>query len=317
MAHTKERAAEQSQVSPTVIGSQRSGSGQQEGYESEEDMPRRARYSEGSSLTASMQQEKAPGALAYRKTYDGAARARGNAKKLAGDYQSELVDGIERSATISTFHRRQGTGGSSSSFGDAGEQHRNRSSPMPGGPYYPQQDMPPVPPVYRTDDGRPIPHKAPGIISIGSPLPATAFTSAISPMTPGNIGVPSAAPSPMSLSTTPVQSGAPSRAIKVKVHFQNDIFVIILRNNVTFDDLVSRVDRKIKICAGPHVGINSSNEHDIASAPVLNIRMRYEDEDGDMILIGSDEDVQLAFESASAAKKDETAMSTLNLFVSI
>ncbi|KAJ2112261.1 Guanine nucleotide exchange factor for Cdc42p, partial [Coemansia sp. RSA 788] len=97
----------------------------------------------------------------------------------------------------------------------------------------------------------------------------------------------------------------------------NDIFVIIIRSNVAFDDLVGRVDRKIKICAGPHVGISSSNEHDIASAPVLNIRMRYEDEDGDMILIGSDEDVQLAFESANAAKKDETAMSTLNLFVSI
>ncbi|KAJ1776100.1 Guanine nucleotide exchange factor for Cdc42p, partial [Coemansia sp. RSA 1824] len=314
MARTKERANEQSQVSPTVVGSQRSASGHQDSYESEEDtVPRRGRYSEGASLTAAMQHEKPPGALAYRKTYDGAARARG-AKKLAGDYQTELAEGVERSATISTFHRRQGTGGSSGSFGDANDQIR-RGSPMPGAHY--ANDMPPLPP-YSAYEMPPVPpvhssaNKAPGTLPISSPMP-TAFTSAISPMTPGPLGA-LAAPSPMSQSSTPVQSGS-AKAIKVKVHFQNDIFVIIIRSNVAFDDLVGRVDRKIKICAGPHVGISSSNEHDIASAPVLNIRMRYEDEDGDMILIGSDEDVQLAFESANAAKKDETAMSTLNLFV--
>ncbi|KAJ1833143.1 Guanine nucleotide exchange factor for Cdc42p [Coemansia sp. RSA 2711] len=319
MARTKERAAEQAQASPSsqqLLQAQRSASGQHDSYESEDDasMPRRGRYSEGSSLTAAMQQEKAQGALAYRKTYDGAGRARGGAKKLAGDYQAELVDGIERSATISTFHRRQGTGGSSSSFGDAADQHRSRSSPMSGAPYYSKQDMPPVPPVHRVDDGRPA-GKGPGTIPISSPMP-TAFTSAISPMTPGTVGAPTTA-SPLPASSTPVQPGAPPKAVKVKVHFQNDIFVIIIRNSVTFDDLVGRVDRKIKICAGPHVGINSSNEQDIAAAALLNIRMRYQDEDGDMILIGSDEDVQLAFESANAARRDETTMSTLNLFVSI
>ncbi|PIA16088.1 RhoGEF-domain-containing protein [Coemansia reversa NRRL 1564] len=324
ITRTKERAAEQSQqVSPTSASTQRSVSGQQTGdsYESEEDAstPRRGRYSEGSSLTAAMQQEKAQqGSLSYRKTYDGSTnRNRGSAKKLAGDYQSELVDGIERSATISTFHHRQGTNGSGSSFGDVGDlANRNRTSPMPGSSYYSRQELPPMPPIHRNEaENTARANKAPGTIPINLPMP-TAFMSAISPMTPGITGMSTTA-SPMPASGTPVSHSGQSKAVKVKVHFQNDIFVVIIRNNVTFDDLVSRVDRKIKICAGPHVGISSSNEHDIASAPVLNIRMRYQDEDGDMILIGSDEDVQLAFESASAAKKDDTSMSTLNLFVSI
>ncbi|KAJ2091963.1 hypothetical protein GGI09_005950, partial [Coemansia sp. S100] len=56
---------------------------------------------------------------------------------------------------------------------------------------------------------------------------------------------------------------------------------------------------------------------DLASAPPLGIRMKYQDEDGDLISIGFDEDVQLAFESANASRKDETVMSTLNLFVSL
>ncbi|KAJ2081684.1 Guanine nucleotide exchange factor for Cdc42p [Coemansia sp. RSA 988] len=325
ITRTKERAAEQSQqVSPTSASTQRSASGQHTGesYDSEDDAstPRRGRYSEGSSLTAAMQQEKSQqSSLGYRKTYDGGTnRNRGGAKKLAGDYQSELVDGIERSATISTFHPRQGTNGSSgSSFGESGDStHHNRTNPMPGSSYYSKQDLPPMPPVHRNDgETTTRTNKAPGTLPMNLPM-STGFMSAISPMTPNITGLSTTA-SPIPASGTPLSHPGQSKAVKVKVHFQNDIFVVIIRNNVTFNDLVSRVDRKIKICAGPHVGISSSNEQDIASAPVLKIRMRYQDEDGDMILIGSDEDVQLAFESASAAKKDETSMSTLNLFVSI
>ncbi|KAJ2159541.1 Guanine nucleotide exchange factor for Cdc42p [Coemansia sp. RSA 552] len=327
ITRTKEKTTDPSQISPNALHRAGSGQGTVVSYESEDDttIQRRGRYSEGSSLTASMQHESSQSSLSYRKTYDGAAAGRmaGAAKKLAGDYQSELVDGIERSATISTFHQRQNT--NDSSPGDMGE-YRSKASPMQGNSYFGGRDMPPVPmpPPGRKDtpslESRPPVQKGPGALPITAPMP-TAFKSAISPMTPSMMGGGPGTASPMSVSSTPVsQSGAgagSSRAVKVKVHFQNDIFVIIIRSNVAFEDLVGRVDRKIKICAGPHVGINSSNEQDIASAPLLNIRMRYQDEDGDMILIGSDEDVQLAFESANAARKDETAMSTLNLFVSI
>ncbi|KAI9501315.1 Guanine nucleotide exchange factor for Cdc42p [Coemansia spiralis] len=338
IVRTKERAAsavEGPQSSPATVLAQRTASGQQSEYESDDGMgiPRRGRFSEGASLTSSMQAEKSQSSLAYRKTYDGAAsRARNNAKNPGENYVNELADGIERSATISTFHRRQGTNGSSNGFGEpADAAHRSRTSPMPSGALYGKHDIPPVPlpvPSFLRSEGSDEltkinkPNKAPGIISINPPMP-TAFASSISPMTPaGHIGVPGSA---ISISSTPVPrsgnspqgTGAPAKPVKVKVHFLNDIFVIIIKQDVSFKGLSERVDRKIKICAGPHVGISSSNETDIASAPPLGIRMRYQDEDGDMILIGSDEDVQMAFESANAAKKDETTTSTLNLFVSI
>ncbi|KAJ2485661.1 Guanine nucleotide exchange factor for Cdc42p [Coemansia sp. RSA 2320] len=339
ITRNRERAppmAEQPQGSPTTLIAHRVGSNQQYGtdYDSDEDtsVQRRGRYSEGSSLTIAMQQDKSSSSLSYRKTYDGAAsRGRGgSAKKLAGDYQSELVDGIERSATISTFHRRQGTNGSGSSFGDAADSAPAfQNSPMQGGPYYGKHDVPPVPvpPLHRsTGDsvGRIHSQKAPGTLSIASPIP-TAYSSSISPMTPG-VAMGHSAMSALSTTGTPVPSlsnsyglapplVAQAKPVKVKVHFQDDIFVIVVKHDLHMDDLVERVERKIKICAGPRVGISS--EQDLAAAPPLGIRMKYQDEDGDMISIGSDDDVQLAFESANASRKDESTMSTLNLFVSL
>ncbi|KAJ1720654.1 Guanine nucleotide exchange factor for Cdc42p [Coemansia erecta] len=336
IARTNERAPSANQTPGSGSSQGHQGAGNE--YDSDEDISnvRRGRFSEGSSLTAAMQQEKSQSSLTYRKTYDGgASRSRNNAKKLASDYQSELADGIERSATISTFHRRQGTNGSSSSFGEPGDSlHRSRTSPMPSGYYNGQDGIPPVPvpPLNRADGdtlGRMHPPRAPGTIAINSPIP-TAFTSSISPMTPSLNGmVPGGQLSAMSSVTTPVPSIAstqsisnhqptsPAKAVKVKVHFHNDIYVVIARQDMQFKELIDRVDRKIKICAGPHVGITSGLEHDILSAPPLNIRMRYQDEDGDMINIGSNEDVQMAFESANVAKLDENAIGTLNIFVAI
>ncbi|KAJ1643341.1 Guanine nucleotide exchange factor for Cdc42p, partial [Coemansia asiatica] len=334
IARTNERAsvANQAANSSSAQAQQQGGSGVSNGnkdYDSEEEISshmRRGRYSEGSGLTSAIQQEKAQSLLSYRKTYDGAAsRSRSNGKKLAGDYHNEISEGIERAVTISTFHRRQGTNGSSSSFGDNGDSmHRSRTSPMPGGGYYNKQEIPPVPvPPFQRNDAdsasRPPLHKAPGTIHINSPVP-TAFTSSISPMTPGLSGasyggqisamssVATPVPSVASSQTISHQPASPAKVVKVKVHFHNDIYVVIARQEMQFKELVDRVDRKIKICAGPHVGITSGLEQDILSAPPLNIRMRYQDEDGDMIMINSDEDVQLAFESANAARVDESAI---------
>ncbi|KAJ2721066.1 Guanine nucleotide exchange factor for Cdc42p [Coemansia sp. Benny D115] len=364
MVRTRERttAAEQAANSNAALQAQqqgmRSGAGAGgNGYDSEEDVAtaRRGRYSEGSSLTTAMQQEKQQqNSLSYRKTYDGGAASRSrsnNAKKLAGDYQNELVDGVERSITISGssgFHRRQGTNGSGSSFGELTDPiHRNRTSPMPNGMnssggggsggYYNQHDMPPVPtpPFMRGPDGgnaqQQFSGRPPISTHINSPVP-TAFMSSLSPMTPSvvNGGNPPPVASAMSNITTPVpsitssmtlshpnQPTSPAKVVKVKVHFHNDIYVVIARQEMQYKELADRVDRKIKICAGPHVGITSGLEHDILSAPPLNIRMRYQDEDGDMVIIGSDEDVQMAFESANAAKMDESSIGTLNIFVTI
>ena len=71
--------------------------------------------------------------------------------------------------------------------------------------------------------------------------------------------------------------------VKVKVHFQDDIFVIQVPRSTEFSDLVDKVGKKIRLC-GPRRD----------DAP---LRVKYKDEDGDLISLGSTEDVQMAFES--------------------
>ncbi|KAF9479059.1 hypothetical protein BDN70DRAFT_713453 [Pholiota conissans] len=70
--------------------------------------------------------------------------------------------------------------------------------------------------------------------------------------------------------------------VKVKVHFHEDIFVIQVPRMTEYDDLVEKVGRKIRLC-GPRRD----------DGP---LRVKYRDEDGDMVCLGSTEDVQMAFE---------------------
>lgn len=68
----------------------------------------------------------------------------------------------------------------------------------------------------------------------------------------------------------------------VKVHFNEDIFVIQVSRATEFEDLVEKVGRKIRLC-GPRRD----------DGP---LRVKYKDEDGDLVSLGSTEDVQMAFE---------------------
>jgi len=70
--------------------------------------------------------------------------------------------------------------------------------------------------------------------------------------------------------------------VKVKVHFNEDIFVIQVARMTEYDELVEKVGRKIRLC-GPRRD----------DGP---LRVKYRDEDGDMVSLGSTEDVQMAFE---------------------
>ncbi|KAI0087958.1 hypothetical protein BDY19DRAFT_891887 [Irpex rosettiformis] len=71
--------------------------------------------------------------------------------------------------------------------------------------------------------------------------------------------------------------------VKVKVHFHEDIFVIQVPRSTEYEELVERVGRKIRLC-GPRRD----------DGP---LRVKYKDEDGDLVSLGSTEDVQMAFES--------------------
>ena len=71
-------------------------------------------------------------------------------------------------------------------------------------------------------------------------------------------------------------------SVKVKVHFHEDIFIIQVPRATEYSDLVEKVGRKIRLC-GPRRD----------DGP---LRVRYRDEDGDLVSLGSTEDVQMAFE---------------------
>ncbi len=71
--------------------------------------------------------------------------------------------------------------------------------------------------------------------------------------------------------------------VKVKVHFHEDIFVIQVPRSTEYEELVERVGKKIRLC-GPRRD----------DGP---LRVKYRDEDGDLVSLGSTEDVQMAFEA--------------------
>lgn len=76
--------------------------------------------------------------------------------------------------------------------------------------------------------------------------------------------------------------------VKVRVSYANDIFIIIVPYSITYHQLMDRIERKIRICG--------TNGQTTIPPPTSNIRIRYQDEDGDFITMNSDDDVQMAFD---------------------
>lgn len=98
-------------------------------------------------------------------------------------------------------------------------------------------------------------------------------------------------PNTASSPTTPYGSGDSSNGsggfehmfVKVKVYYDTDIFAIQVPYRLEYADLLEKVGKKIRLCTGQQRELPS-------------LRMRYQDEDGDMISLSSTEDVQMAFE---------------------
>ncbi|KAI9357532.1 hypothetical protein BD770DRAFT_321889 [Pilaira anomala] len=84
--------------------------------------------------------------------------------------------------------------------------------------------------------------------------------------------------------------------IKIKLNFNEGIYVIVTNHEVTFFELMEKVDKKIRLVAN------------LKSTDLL--RLKYQDEDSDFITISSNDDVQMAFESRGVHN-------TVNLFVSL
>ena len=77
--------------------------------------------------------------------------------------------------------------------------------------------------------------------------------------------------------------------VKVKVHFLEDIFVIQVPRVTEYEDLVERIGKKIRLC-GPRR----------EDGP---LKVKYIDEDNDMVSLGSTEDVQMAFETMKSGNQ--------------
>ena len=83
--------------------------------------------------------------------------------------------------------------------------------------------------------------------------------------------------------TTATEQLELSVPVKVKVHFHEDIFVIQVPRSTEYEELVERVGKKIRLC-GPRRD----------DGP---LKVKYKDEDGDLVSLASTEDVQMAFEA--------------------
>lgn len=75
------------------------------------------------------------------------------------------------------------------------------------------------------------------------------------------------------------------QSVRVKVHYKTDLFQIIVPRDTVFNDLVSKVAYKVRLCGEQGTGGQNGL-----------LRVKYRDEDGDMISLGSDDDVQMAFD---------------------
>ncbi|BGP43224.1 Guanine nucleotide exchange factor for Cdc42p [Rhodotorula kratochvilovae] len=101
--------------------------------------------------------------------------------------------------------------------------------------------------------------------------------------------------------SSPVITAA-ATAVRVKVFFGDDAFVVVVLDNVPYPDLVEKVLKKIRMCGGDKARVDGSA-----------LRLRYRDEDGDRILITSEEDVAMAFETARVMVADKGAGAPLEL----
>lgn len=93
----------------------------------------------------------------------------------------------------------------------------------------------------------------------------------------------------------PFNSDVIANQVKIKLNYPDGIYVIRVEPDIKYMDLLERVSRKI----GPLRPMSSPDA----------LRLKYQDEEGDLITINSDEDVQMGIEAKGNAN-------TVNLFVS-
>lgn len=160
--------------------------------------------------------------------------------------------------------------------------------------------IPPVPSLPPSLPGTYLPYSGgPAVINRGQ------NESPTSPILASQRSETPTAPDPNGTSGTPVNGVSTAKSqVKVKVHYNNDKFVLIVPYNIAYAQLIDRIERKVEFCG---------------ALPASPIRVRYQDEDGDFISMNSDDDVQMAFDvGCEGAIKDATgACGTVTLYVQV
>jgi cell division control protein 24 len=85
-----------------------------------------------------------------------------------------------------------------------------------------------------------------------------------------------------------------SGLVKMKTHYGADIFVLaVSADGPKFEEILDRIERKIRICGA-------------AMPEGRRVKLRYRDEDGDLITINGDDDIEFAFEMARRTSQNGT-----------
>lgn len=121
-----------------------------------------------------------------------------------------------------------------------------------------------------------------------------------SPTSPQDGSTPSRHASPSSHQLRSQQRAHVPPQVKVRVSYGSDVFVIIVPYNISYEQLMNRIEHKVSICGGS------------ASGP---LKIRYQDEDGDFISMSSDDDVQMAFDVFCDASNGEGTVGIVTLTV--
>ena len=125
-------------------------------------------------------------------------------------------------------------------------------------------------------------------ITAASSAAMASFTmSSINPTTTPVASVPvsptaTVAPATPTIAATPIPTAAARKPnMKVKLHYLDDTFLLMVPEDVTYLTLLERVERKVRLC-----GKQTPNP----------IRIKYKDEDDDFVTMHGDEDIQMALE---------------------
>jgi hypothetical protein len=79
---------------------------------------------------------------------------------------------------------------------------------------------------------------------------------------------------------------------KVKLYYGSDIFVIAIPSNLsTLTELTSKIERKLRLCG-------------VVVPADRPLRLRYKDEDGDLIQIYGDDDILLALDATRGSEAE-------------